>query len=145
MQFEFHGEKYRIQFHHQKSKRWSDHEGHHVCLTRLNGHGKVTLHCTVCEIAIGNIPQRDWQRMTRCIIQIWSAEQSQWIVFSQAWGRPNMDAGDNFNRADGRHAALTNVLRQVRTRMRELTPDFMDAAWVAYDVRTAPKVRIHVG
>lgn len=83
--------------------------------------------------------------MTRCIIQIWSAEQSQWIVFSQAWGRPNMDAGDNFNRADGRHASLTNVLRQVRTRMRELTPDFMDAAWVAYDVRTAPKVRIHVG
>lgn len=135
MQFEFKGSKYRIIFHHDHSRRWSDHEAHPVTLHRLGSKRPLQLWCQRCAIAIGNVPKADWQRKTTCIIQVRVDDrpvQDCWVVFCQAVGRPNHEAGDDFNRASGRYGSLANALRMARTRMRQDTPAFADAAWDAY-------------
>lgn len=139
MQFEFKGNKYRIIFHHDKSRRWSDHLNHSVQLTTNpigeRAAGRIVLWCVNCGIAIGNVPKADWQRKTTCIIQVRVDDrpvQDCWVVFCQAVGRPNHEAGDDFNRAYGRYNSLANALRMARTRMRQDTPAFADAAWDAY-------------
>lgn len=123
MKFTFNGIVFRIQFRHDRSRAWSDHVGHAVTLISRRFNGQNTkgtgLHCITCNLMIGNVPKALRERKTWCAIQyavpdvealLPDAAPPIWKTALYACGDPNRQAGDVFNKKDGREAALYNCL-----------------------------------
>ncbi len=157
MRFTFNGTQFRICFKHDKSRRWSDHIGHTAEI--LPG-GKVH-YCGTCRLDIGGVPKAQRKRKTWCVIQFLRKFNGtpradrlggDWVDFVAARGRPNEDAGDCFDKTQGREHALRNAMleRPEATiaglfAFKPLDREFRAVAWKAYRERKPWTVTVTTG
>jgi hypothetical protein len=112
-----------VVFRHERSRLLADHIGHPVSVvltkTRRPDTKGACAWCERCKLMIGAVPKALRQRKTWCCIQM--AEQNAaallpesakpvWLDLLSGTGRPNEDAGDRFNRKEGRENAFVNAL-----------------------------------
>lgn len=160
MTFTFNDITFRIVFRHERSRRWSDHVGHQVEIVSGMARfadAKIVISCQTCSgLIIGNIPKGSRQRKTWCSIQrpVKGPAAPYWQYVVSAAGKPNEDAGDRFNRAEGRIHSLTNALA---ARVPEILPgittleygllpkEFREAAWKAFHERKPWTIDIQTG
>lgn len=112
MRFTFEGVLFRIVFRHERSRALGDHDGHATRVMEHKGFGHVVT-CLKCRMAIGPdrmLPKKYRGRKTWCVIQVRADVDDKWTDLLSACGRTNESKGDKFNKADGRMAALENVL-----------------------------------
>lgn len=117
MRFTCGGMTFRIVFRHDRSRLLADHIGHKVCLARATANKRIHLWCSDCKLKIGcthTLPVSMLERKTWCVIQVLKPKpacgRSEWVDVMTGCGNPNEDAGDRFNRKDGRRHAIANAL-----------------------------------
>jgi hypothetical protein len=131
MQFTFQGSLYRIEFQHQRPREWTAHEGHALRMLP-----KGQLYCDRCHIYLAGISprvarilkqadrrrpvrfvadvqkrvlaEREYARNVNCSIQ--RREGDAWEVLYTGNSRLNVEAGDHYDREEGRLSALRNAL-----------------------------------
>jgi hypothetical protein len=142
MTFSFQGLRFRIGFHHDKSRDWAAHRFHAVTLIR-DGDGPVFLHCLKCGMQLSHLSKAARLRSTKCVIL--REDSDGWRPIASACGRLNVKAGDKFSREPGRVAALEaalNSLPEYYGKNRE----FRSAVWSAYWSRCKKSEAVkHVG
>jgi hypothetical protein len=152
--FIFEGQRYRIIFRHDISRRLGDHLGHEVYLTRgpVNHRGPFGATYLVCEtctskyrldqpLKLTNLSRREKKRMTFCSIA--AERDGEWMTGDfNGSATVNEDAGDIFSREEGRRHALIDaltpwVLNQHggRRRFRRGSAEFRAVVWEAYNSR----------
>lgn len=133
MRFEHSGKIYRIAFQHAPSRVWADHVEHAVS---LNFDG--LLWCDTCGLQLSHLPKAARIRTTTCTISEEVTESAGGETQSFALrlvlsgtARPNLAAGDRFEREKGRQVSLANALAELLPPTLA-TREFRAAAWAAY-------------
>lgn len=131
MNFYFQSQQYRLAFFHDKPKDPQSHKDHVIKFVTEPPEGrkppKLTVRCILCDVRLWPLKKRERERQTHC--KIYRIEPKlvlpdEKVVVAEGSGL--LKAGDQFNREQGRLAALGKALEDMTSK------EFREAAWKAY-------------